>query len=131
MAQHFGPDRIVKIGMRSPHLPLHVSEEEKLKKGQPFFHRTDHLAAPGTCGVRCVKGVMGMALKDIGTKPGKTKFDKDFPELAAFVNKLQRSTYFAGHYGLLDAASLLLSPRLSTHHCLCDRTTFRAPLHRR
>jgi pimeloyl-ACP methyl ester carboxylesterase len=53
MAQHFGPERVIKLGLRAPYVPKHVSEQEKMKDGQPTFWSLKDLEPPGACFPRC------------------------------------------------------------------------------
>jgi hypothetical protein len=53
MAQYFGPERVLKLGLRAPYVPKHVSQQEMMRDGQPSLWSLKDLEPPGTCYARC------------------------------------------------------------------------------
>jgi len=58
MAQHFGAERVVKLGLRAPYMPKPLSQELMLPVGQPTICSLKDLEPPGTCNGRCLACTM-------------------------------------------------------------------------
>ncbi len=103
MAQHFGPKRILKMGLRAPFMPLHLSKQLKMKDGQPSLPGSKELVSQ-TNSATCCNCMLQSMLKSMAdkkpTEPFPGAVGKIDPEIAIFTNVIMSANMFKGHYGM-------------------------------
>lgn len=101
MALHFGPDRIVRMGLRAPYIPRPLSKELKMQDGQWCLPTSDELLR-NTLKARCYKCMIAATFPTRDPDPSKKlsgKFEEAYPELAIYQYKWMVRNMTAGHYG--------------------------------
>jgi len=102
LAQHFG-DRVLKIGLRAPFLPLHVTKQLKLKNYA--LYPTTAQVLKNINMVRCCKWQTGK-FAEMQPKERKEPMKwpaaalKAFPARMQFADRITARTMFHGHYGV-------------------------------
>jgi len=107
VAQHFGPERVIRFGLRCPYLPRPLSKELGLPDGQPVMPATKTLLE-NPIHVRMMRSMMCTMMKSC-TTPGPImstlmkwgvmgrgmklfmNFKNDHPEDAAFANAIHQN----------------------------------------